>query len=229
LLRVGLTGGLASGKSFVGETLVSLGCHLMKADEVGHRLLEPEGAAFREVLRAFGSEILNTDGRIHRARLGAVVFGDKAKLERLNNIIHPLVFAEEDRFFREVEAADPQGIGVVEAAILIETGSHKMFDKLVIAWCPEEMQIARAIHRGLTREQAVARLSHQLPLAEKLPLADAVVDTSGSKEETARHVAELYRKLVMWQKLAMEQSQDMRESEGKVHPTGDASPDDCES
>jgi dephospho-CoA kinase len=199
VLRVGLTGGLASGKSFVGETLASLGCKLLKADDVGHQLLQPGGAAFEPVVQAFGKQILGEDGSIDRKRLGARVFENKAELEMLNGIIHPLVFAEENRFFDETEAANPRGVAVVEAAILIETGSYTTFDKLLIAWCPEETQIARAIHRGMSREQALARLSNQMPLREKLPFADAVIDTSGTKEETAVDVAELYQKLVMWE------------------------------
>lgn len=198
MLRVGLTGGLASGKTFVGETLVALGCHLLQADEVGHRLLEPDGAAYAQVVEVFGSAILDADGRIHRPRLGAEVFQNPARLEILNRIIHPLVFAEEERFLRGVAARDPQGIGIVEAAILIETGNYRSFDKIVIAWCPPEMQLERAIHRGLTREQAEARLARQMPLQQKLAYADAVVDTSGSKEDTRLQVAEVHRKLRGW-------------------------------
>ncbi len=195
---MGLTGGLASGKSFVGEALRDLGCHLLKADEVGHRLLEPDGAAYARVLGAFGEAILDGDGRINRARLGAKVFQDAVLLETLNQIIHPLVFAEEERFLDEVARKDPGGIAVVEAAILIETGNYKEFDKLVLAWCPPEMQIERAVHRGMSREAAEARLAHQLPLRDKLPLADAVVDTSGPKESTRQQVVAVHEKLREW-------------------------------
>lgn len=207
MLRVGLTGGLASGKSFVGDTLVELGCALLKADEVGHRLLEPDGAAYPPVVAAFGGEILAADGRIDRAQLAARVFGHPERLNLLNEIIHPFVFEEEERFFerlaREEGLAHERGggagngrIGVVEAAILIETGNYRNFEKILVAWCPRETQIARAVHRGLTREQALARLEHQMPLDEKLVFADAVIDTSGTKEETRTSVEAVHRRWV---------------------------------
>lgn len=179
-----------------------MGCSLLKADDVGHRLLEPQGAAFARVVGAFGAAILDANGHIDRAKLGKKVFHDVASLETLNQIIHPLVFAEEERFFREVAEHDESGIAVVEAAILIETGNHKSFEKLIVAWCPAEMQVERAMHRGLSREQAEARLAHQLPLREKLALADAVVDTSGSKEQTRLQVLEVYSKLRAWEEEA---------------------------
>lgn len=182
----------------MGESLAELGCHLLKADEVGHRLLEPDGAAYARVVGTFGPAILDGDGRIDRARLGAAVFGNVGLLEMLNQIIHPLVFAEEVRFLQDVAARDPGGIGVVEAAILIETGNYRSFDKILVAWCPPEMQIERAIHRGLSRAEAEARLAHQLPLHQKLAMADAVVDTSGSKEATRLQVIAVHQKLQTW-------------------------------
>ena len=204
--RVGLTGGLASGKSFVGDTLVSLGCSLLKADEVGHRLLEPGGAAYPLVLDAFGSSILEPDGRIDRTRLANLVFGHPDRLRTLNGIIHPLVFKEEERFFEELARAQAEAsregrgtvckVGVVEAAILIETGNHESFEKIWVAWCPREVQIQRAVHRGLSHAQALSRLEHQMPLDEKLAYADEVIDTSGTKEETRANVGAAYRRLL---------------------------------
>lgn len=204
--RVGLTGGLASGKSFVGDTLASLGCALLKADEVGHRLLEPDGAAYPLVLAAFGDSILEPDGTVERTRLAELVFGHPQRLQTLNAIIHPLVFEAEERFFdelsRQEDAARFDGsrstckIGIVEAAILIETGNHENFEKIWVAWCPREMQIERAIHRGLTRKQALSRLEHQMPLDQKLAYADEVIDTSGTKEDTRANVEAAYKRLL---------------------------------
>lgn len=204
--RVGLTGGLASGKSFIGDTLVSLGCALLKADEVGHRLLEPDGAAYPPVLATFGNAILEPDGRIGRTRLADLVFGHPDRLQALNAIVHPLVFEEEERFFEDLAlkeaAVRGEGnhsacvVGIVEAAILIETGNHENFEKIWVAWCPRELQIERARHRGLSLEQALSRLEHQMPLNEKLAYADEVIDTSGTKDETRANVETAYRRLL---------------------------------
>lgn len=207
MLRVGLTGGLASGKSFVGDTFVSLGCDLLKADEVGHLLLEPNGDAYPLVVSEFGESILAEDGSIVRSRLAALVFGNAERLGKLNAIIHPLVLEAEKRFFDALAREEAEGaaardnrpavrIGIVEAAILIETGNFQNFDKIVVAWCPRETQIIRAIHRGLSREEALARLEHQIPLDDKRAFADAVVDTSGTKEETRGNVEALYRHML---------------------------------
>lgn len=196
MLRVGLTGGLASGKSFVGEALASLGCHLLKADELGHKLLEPGTEVHGRVVEAFGPSILDAEGRIVRRALASLVFDRPEKLSLLNSIVHPAVIEEEERWMRQIEASDPHGIAIVEAAILIETGSYKRFDRIVLAVCTDEQQIARAMKRdGLTREEALARLSRQMPLAEKRKFADFVIDTSGDKEQTLVQVKRLYDEL----------------------------------
>jgi dephospho-CoA kinase len=196
MLRVGLTGGLASGKSFVGEALASLGCHLLKADELGHQLLMPGTAVYDRVVETFGRSILDGEGRILRRALASVVFGDAEKLAALNAIIHPAVIEEEERWMRQVEEVDPHGIAIVEAAILIETGSYKRFDKIVLAVCSEQQQIERAMKRdGITREEALMRFRRQMPLEEKRKFADFVVDTSGEKEQTLVQVRRLYDEL----------------------------------
>lgn len=195
MLRVGLTGGLASGKSFVGRALADLGCHLIEADELGRQVLEPGGEAYGRVLREFGTEILDAEGTINRRKLAALVFADPQRLEKLNALVHPPVIYREEEMIAELEARDPHGIAVVEAAILIETGSHRRFDRIVLAVCRPEQQIERAMERGATREEALARLRHQMPLEEKRKYAHYVIDTSGSCEETLRQVREVYRSL----------------------------------
>jgi dephospho-CoA kinase len=191
-----LTGGLASGKSFVGKGLAELGCFLVKADQLGHEALEPGGAAYGPVVTAFGNGILASDGRIDRRRLGAEAFGNPERLALLNSLVHPPVIVKEEELIAGFAERQPDGIAVVEAAILIETGSHKRFDKLVLAVCTPEQQIERAMHRdGLTREEVLARLARQMPLDEKRRYADFIVDTSGSKEETLRQVREVYARL----------------------------------
>lgn len=196
MLRVGLTGGLASGKSFVGEALAALGCHLLKADELGHRLLLPGTEVYRRVVGEFGPSILDEQGRIQRRALAQLVFADPEKLARLNAIVHPAVIEEEERWMAGIEAADPHGIAVVEAAILIETGSYRRFDRIVLAICSREQQIERAMKRdGLSREEALQRLQRQMPLEEKRKFADFIIDTSGEKEQTLAQVRRLYEEL----------------------------------
>jgi dephospho-CoA kinase len=196
MLRVGLTGGLASGKSFVGEALASLGCHLLKADDLGHQLLQPGTQVYEKVVEAFGPGILDSQGRIVRRALAALVFENPEKLALLNSLVHPAVIEEEERWMQQIAASDPHGIAIVEAAILIETGSYRRFDRIVLAVCSDEQQIARAMKRdGLTREEALARLQRQMPLAEKRKFADFIIDTSGEKEQTLVQVHRLYEEL----------------------------------
>ena len=196
MLTVGLTGGLASGKSFVSAALVELGCHVLHADAVGHEVLEPGGEAYQPAIAEFGGEILNEDGTIDRRRLGAIVFSAPERLARLNSLVHPAVFRREEEFLRGIGAAHPDAIVVVEAAILVETGSYRKFDRLVVTVCDRETQILRALKRDrLTRPDAEARLSRQLPPEELRKVADYVIDTSGTKENTLAQVQELYRAL----------------------------------
>lgn len=201
MLKVGLTGGLASGKSFVGEALAGYGCFLIRADELGHEVLAPGGAAFEPAIRKFGTEIVAGDGRIDRRRLAARVFSDPPALAALNAIVHPAVIQLEEQLMAGFAAREPNGIAVVEAAILIETGSYKRFDRLILVTCTEEQQVARAMHRdGLQEAEVRARLSRQMPLAEKQKFADFVIHTSGSKEETLRQTRVVYGALRRIQK-----------------------------
>jgi len=197
MLRVGLTGGLASGKSFVGRALADLGCLLIQADQLGHQVLEPGGEAYGGVIREFGPTIVRADGTIDRPKLAALVFHDSQRLAALNALVHPPVWARERRLLDEYAAAQPNGIAVVEAAILVETGSYRNYTKLIVAVCSEEQQIARAISRdGMTREQVLDRLSRQMPLAEKIKYADYVIDTSGAKENTLAQTRVVYDALL---------------------------------
>jgi len=196
MLKVGLTGGLASGKSFVGQALVELGCHLMQADEIGHQVLLSTGEAYAAVLREFGNAIVQSNGEIDRRALAAQVFGKPERLAALNRIVHPLVFDREEEWLAELERTDPHGIAIVEAAILIETGSYKRFDKIILVVVDENIQIERAMRRdGVTREEVLARLSRQMPLSEKRKYADYILDTSGPKSETLSKARELYETL----------------------------------
>jgi dephospho-CoA kinase len=195
-LRVGLTGGLACGKTFVGEALAELGCHLLQADRLGHEVLLPGGEAYAPVVQEFGSSVVVDGGEIDRRALAAQVFGKPERLALLNSIVHPPVKRLEEEWLARVAAEDPRGIAVVEAAILIETGSYKRFDKLIVVTCDVEQQVRRSMKRdGATREEVLARISRQMPLSEKREFADFVIDTSGSKEETVRQARVVYESL----------------------------------
>jgi dephospho-CoA kinase len=196
MLKVGLTGGLASGKTFVGHALVELGCHLIQADELGHRVLHSSGGGFAPVLRIFGDGILRPDGEIDRRLLAAQVFGDPERLQMLNRIVHPLVYQLEEEWLARIAGTDPHGIAIVEAAILIETGSYKRFDKIILVVVDEQLQIERAMRRDrMTRDEVLARLQRQMPLAAKRKFADFIIDTSGPKSETLDKTRELYESL----------------------------------
>ena len=196
MLKVGLTGGLACGKSFVGEALADMGCLLIQADELGHEALAPGGAAYEAVIREFGREILTAENTIDRKALAAQVFGHPDRLARLNAIVHPAVFRREDELIARFAAHEPDGIAVVEAAILIETGAYKRFDKLILVTCEAEQQVERAMRReGAVESDVRARLSRQMPLDEKRKYADFVIDSSGEKEDTLRQTRAVYQVL----------------------------------
>jgi len=196
MIRAGLTGGLGCGKSFVARKLRELGCHVVHADELGHRVLARDGEAYGPVVKLFGSQILDESGNIDRKRLGGLVFASPELLAQLNAIVHPAVFRKEDEFLREAERVDPHGIGIVEAAILIETGSYRRFDKLIVVVCTVEQQIQRTVERdGCTPEQVRMRLSRQLSVEEKRRYADYVIDASGTKEHTVEQTTEVYNLL----------------------------------
>jgi dephospho-CoA kinase len=199
MLRVGLTGGLASGKSFVGRALADLGCLLIQADELGHAVIEPGAEAYDGVVAEFGREILNPDRTINRRRLAAEVFGhpdSPERLERLNALVHPPVRARTQKLIEAFAAREPNGIAVSEAAILIETDSYRNYARLIVAVCREEQQMERAMARDhLTREEVLARMRRQMPLEEKAKYADYVVDTSGTKEHTLEQTRAVYQSL----------------------------------
>lgn len=188
MLRVGLTGGFACGKSYVGHVLADLGCHVVKADDLGHAVLAPGGEAYDAVMAAFGT--------VDRRALAAEVFGNPERLALLNSLVHPAVYLREEAFAQAAAAEDPRAIVVVEAAILIETGSYKRYDRLIVVVCSQEQQIARALHRsGIAREQVEMRLRQQMPLDEKRKYADYIIDSSGSKEQTLVQTRTVYEDL----------------------------------
>ena len=196
MLRLGLTGGIASGKSTVGSMLRKLGLTVLDADSIAHELIETGEPAYEEVVREFGPTILNAEKRISRAALAKIVFADPAKLARLNAIVHPRV---EERLFMEFEKlqrhASAPAVAFVEAALIIEAGLDKKLDGVVVVWCKPEQQIERLTERGLSEEEARRRIASQLPLEEKLRHATEKIDCSGSLAQTRKQVGALATKL----------------------------------
>ena len=195
MLRLGLTGGIASGKSAVAAMLRELGFAVLDADALGHKLIEPGQAAYAEVIQEFGSSIADSSGSIDRSKLGAVVFADRAKLDRLNAIVHPRVAEVILSQFEVWRRAGVRDAVFVEAALLVESGIHKKLDGLVVVWCTPEQQLERLVARGLSEAEARRRISAQLPVEEKLRLATEKIDCSGSLEETRRQIEALAGKL----------------------------------
>ena len=199
MLKVGLTGGYATGKSFVAHELERLGCHLIYADALGHEVLLPMGEAYAAVVSEFGPGILDEQGSIDRKKLGSEVFRDAERLATLSSIVHPAVFRREEKMLYEIAERDEHAIAVIEAAILVEAKRSDFFDTIILTVCEPEVQIARGMKRdNLTREQILARLANQMPEAEKRKYADFIIDTSGTKEDTARQVEDIHRPLLQF-------------------------------
>jgi len=199
MLTVGLTGGIASGKSTVARLLQERGCAIIEADLLAHQYLQPENPVSQEVTREFGGGILDASGKIDRTKLGEVVFGDAKKIGRLNAIIHPHVLKEIARRLHELQRTGETDIAVVVAALHIETGFYKTFDRLAVAWCRPEQQLERLLNRGFTSQQAVRRIASQMPMEEKRRLADDQIDCSGTLQETTRQVDEA---LARWKRVS---------------------------
>lgn len=196
MLRMGLTGGIATGKSAVGRMFVELGCHLIDADRIVHRLFEPGQAVYKAVVQEFGDSIIASDGTIDRKVLGDIVFEDPQVREKLNSLVHPATIQYQQDWLLELEGSDPQGIGIVEAALMIEVGTYRNYDKLIVAACPPELQKQRLRSRsGLSGEQIDARIRAQMPMEEKVKYADYVIDTSGDLAATRSQVVEVNSKL----------------------------------
>jgi len=196
MLKVGLTGSIAVGKSFVLSVLAELGCHVVDADATAREVVAPGTPGLKAVVDAFGDDILNADGTLDRAKLAAVVFADEAKRMQLNSILHPFIIRAQDEQMREREKEDPQGIAVVDAALMIESGGYQRFDKLVVVHCRPEVQLERLMTRdGLSREDAERRVAAQMSQEEKRRHADFLIDSSEGFERTRRQTETVFQKL----------------------------------
>jgi dephospho-CoA kinase len=195
MLRVGLTGSIAVGKSFVVECFRGLGCRVLDADLTAREVVEPGTEGLRRVVEEFGESVL-AGGALDRKKLGAIVFADPEKRNLLNSIVHPLVIEKQDRWVLARETEDPNGIAIVDAALMIESGGYKRFDKLIVVWCNADIQLARLMQRdGLTAAEAQRRIDAQMPQEEKKKYADFLIDTSEGFDDTRRCVLETFQKL----------------------------------
>ena len=201
MLRLGLTGGIASGKSVVGEMFVKLGAHLIQADAVAHSLMQPGLPVYAEVVRRFGREILNADGTINRSRLAETAFGSASpRVEELNEIVHPAVIDYENKWMEEIGRRDPGAIAIVEAALILESGAADRFDHLIVVTCRPEQRVARFAHRmaiseDAARAEVARRMAAQISDEEKIKAADFVLDNSGSLDSTEQQVQSVFAEL----------------------------------
>ena len=206
MLKVGLTGGIAAGKSVVGKMLIDLGAHLVEADHIAHSLMQPGEPVYNEVVRHFGREILNPDGTVNRGKLAELAFGppgaahQASRIAELNRIVHPAVIRSQEEWMDAVGSKHPDAVAVVEAALLIEAGAAKRFDRLIVVTCQTKQRAERFAARqkmdlDAARKEVTRRMAAQLPDEEKIKVADYVIDNSGTIEATRQQVQEVWQKL----------------------------------
>ena len=196
MLKVGLTGSIAVGKSFVLVIFRELGCHVLDADKTAREVVEPGTKGLAEIVENFGDDVLLPDGSLDRKKLGRIVFADEGKRQLLNSIVHPLVIEAQNEWIEQRERNDPDGVAIVDAALMIESGGYKRFDKLIVVWCRPEIQLERLMLRdGLSTEEASRRVAAQMPQEEKKSYADYLIDTSNGFEDTRDQTTEIFGRL----------------------------------
>lgn len=199
MLKVGLTGSIAVGKTYVCEVLRELGAFVLDADLTAREVVEPQTTGWKKIIENFGQEVLQSDDTLNRAKLGEIVFKNEAKRQLLNSIVHPLVFEAQDAWLNEREKENPRGIAVVDAALMIESGSYKRFEKIIVVWCQPEIQLDRLMKRNnLSREDAARRIKSQMPQDEKKKYADFLIDTSEGFAPTRRQTIEIFEQLKLY-------------------------------
>ena len=196
MLRVGLTGSIAVGKSFVLEIFRQLGAFTLDADLTAREVVAPHTKGLRQIAKNFGAEILRENGELDRVKLGAIVFADEAKRQLLNSIVHPLVIESQNDWLEKCERENPNGIAVIDAALMIESGGYQRFEKLIVVWCESALQLQRLIVRNnLTEPEAALRINSQMPQAEKKRYADFLIDTSAGFDDTRRQASLIFERL----------------------------------
>ena len=197
MLVVGLTGGIASGKSVVSRYLHELGAHIIDADQIAREIVYPHSPALQEIIRHFGKDLVNEDGSLKRKELGRMIFRDPEKRNILNRIMHPRIDAQITLELEQCRSQKDLPLIVIDAALLLETGLARLVDEIWLVDVPEELQIKRLRERdGLTEEEARRRLQAQMPLAEKRKYADRIIDNSGQIEETRKQIEKLWKLVV---------------------------------
>ena len=201
MLKVGLTGGIASGKSVVSKILVELGAHCIDADEIAHELMRPGEPVYDEIVKSFGNEILNPDKTVNRTKLAELAFDKrKPRIYELNRLIHPGVIERYEKWMQEIGSREPDAVMVLEAALLLEAGLRRRFDEIVVVTCKPQQRIERWAARHqldpeTARTEVTRRMMAQAPVEAKIQAADFVIDNSGSVEETRKQVEDVYKKL----------------------------------
>jgi len=197
MLKVGLTGSIAVGKTFVCDVFRELGCRVLDADRTARDVVKKGTPGLAKVVSEFGEDILTSDGELNRPKMASIVFADEKMRLLLNSIIHPLVFESQNKWLAECERKNPDGIAIVDAALMIESGGYRRFDKLIVVWCEPEIQFQRLIKRdGLSEADARKRIASQMPQDEKKRYADLLIDTSGEFEETRVQCIQVHSKLL---------------------------------
>lgn len=197
MLRVGLTGSIAVGKTFVLGEFERLGCHVLDADHVARSVVEPGKPALSEIEAAFGSAVISNDGTLDRPAMATIVFADPTKRELLNSIIHPRVFEEQDAWLSKIAWSNPDDIAIIDAALMIESGGYRRFDNIVVVWCRPEVQLQRLMARsGLSEDDALRRIEAQMPQEEKKAFANHLIDTSNGFDDTRVQVNSVYHDLI---------------------------------
>ena len=196
MLKVGLTGSIAVGKSTVCDIFAELGCHVLDADRTAREVVDLGSPGLARIVEVFGEEVLQPDGSLDRQKMGHIVFSDGSKRLTLNSIVHPLVIESQDRWLRKVEKIDPDGIAIVDAALMIESGGYKRFDQLIVVWCESDIQLKRLMLRdNLTENEAINRINSQMSQDEKKKYADHLIDTSDGFASTRDRVHEVFGEL----------------------------------
>ncbi len=196
MLKIGLTGSIAVGKSYVCEVFRELGAFVLDADQTAREVVAKDSLGLRLITKRFGDEVLQSNGELDRTKMGAIIFSDAAKRQLLNSIVHPLVIEKQNDWIKQIEGEKPDAICIIDAALMIESGGYERFEKLIVVWCAADLQLKRLMLRNnLTTEDALKRINSQMPQDEKKSYADFTIDTSEGFEAARQQTIKVYTQL----------------------------------